>query len=43
MNGEQLINTGVGVSGGQGESGKHLASSKCAGLSERGAVLGGLR
>ena len=40
MNGEQLINTGGGVSGGQGESGTHLASTKCAGLSERGAVLG---
>ena len=40
MNGEQLINTGGGMSGGQGESGTHLASSKCAGLSERGAVLG---
>ena len=40
MNGEQLINTGGGVSGGQAESGTHLASSKCAGLSERGAVLG---
>ena len=40
MNGEQLINTGGGVAGGQGESGTHLASSKCAGLSERGTVLG---
>ena len=40
MNGKQLTNTGGGVSGGQGESGTHLASSKCAGLSERGAVLG---
>ena len=39
-NGEQLINTGGGVAGGQGESGTHLASSKCAGLSERGTVLG---
>ena len=39
MNGEQLINTGGGVSGGQVESGTHLASTKCAGLSERGAVL----
>ena len=27
------------MSGGQGESGTHLASTKCAGLSERGAVL----
>ena len=40
MNGEQLINTGGGVSGGQGEIGTHLSSSKCAGLSDRGAVLG---
>ena len=40
MNGEQLSNTGGGVSGGQGESGTHLASTKCAELSERGAVLG---
>ena len=39
-NGEQLINTRGGVAGGQGESGTHLASSKCAGLSERGTVLG---
>ena len=37
--GEQLSNAGSGVSGGQGESGTHLASTKCAGLSERGAVL----
>ena len=28
MNGEQLINTGGGVAGGQGESGAHLAGSK---------------
>ena len=28
------------MSGGQGESGNHLASTKCAGLSERGALLG---
>ena len=40
MTGEQLINTGGRVSGGQGESGTHLASIEFAGLSERGAVLG---
>ena len=40
MNGEQLSNAGDGVSGGQAESGTHLASAKCAGLSGRGAVLG---
>ena len=40
MNGEQLSNAGGGVSGGQGESGNHLASTKCVGLSERGALLG---
>ena len=40
MNGEQLSNAGGGVSGGQAESGTHLASAKCAGLSGRGAVLG---
>ena len=40
MTGEQLIETGGGVAGGQGDSGTHLASSKCAGLSGRGAVLG---
>ena len=40
MNGEQLSNVGGGVSGGQAESGTHLASAKCAGLSGRGAVLG---
>ena len=40
MNGEQLSNAGGGVSGGQGESGTHLASTKCAGLSDSGAVLG---
>ena len=39
MNEEQLVNTGGRVSGGQGESGTHLVSSKCAGLSERDAVL----
>ena len=40
MDGEQLSHAGGGVSIGQGESGTHLASTKCAGLSERGAVLG---
>ena len=40
MNGEQLSNAGGGVSGGQAESGTHLASVKGAGLSGRGAVLG---
>ena len=40
MNVEQLSNAGGGVSGGQAESGTHLASAKCAGLSGRGAVLG---
>ena len=40
MDGEQLSNTGGGASGGQAESGTHLASAKCAGLSGRGAVLG---
>ena len=28
------------MSGGQAESGTHLASAKCAGLSGRGAMLG---
>ena len=40
MDGEQLSNAGGGVSGGQAESGTHLASAKCARLSGRGAVLG---
>ena len=40
MDGEQLSNAGGGVSGGQAESGTHLASAKCAGLSGKGAVLG---